>query len=79
MWREEYYRIWEYVGGEYYMGSVKKTCRSLEKKETDLLHYLHNMGSKSSAQKGVMTRAYKRNYAGNKRRAPSNGEFSLDD
>ena len=42
-WREEFWRVWEYVGKEYTLERVEETCDFLNDKEFHLLKWIHNM------------------------------------
>ena len=73
-WREEYWRVWEYVGKEYTLERVEETCNFLNDKEFHLLKWIHNMLPEMS-KRTSFSRSYRMNNGRNSQRKPSDGEM----
>ena len=72
-WREEYWRVWEYVGKEYTLERVEETCDFLNDKEFHLLKWIHNMLPEMS-KRTSFSRSYRMNNGRNSQCKPSDGE-----
>ena len=73
-WREEFWRVWEYVGKEYTLERVEETCDFLNDKEFHLLKWIHNMLPEMS-KRTSFSRSYRMNNGRNSQRKPSDGEM----
>ena len=74
-YREEYWRVWEFVGKEYSLTEAKKTTGELNEKEMGLLKDLLTQKSIESESSFIWRNASKGN-GQNKKRFKSRGEYN---
>lgn len=75
-WREEFWRVWEFVGKEYTFGEVEATCDYLTKEEFNFLVWIHNM-LPEMINGNEFSRSYRVNNGKNSARKPSDGEMNV--
>ena len=76
-WREEHWRVWEYVGKEYSFGSVKKTVSGLSRDEMRFIEWLYRLRGTQTDNSGAIARARPSNDGRNAKRVASTGEMPV--
>lgn len=75
-WKEEYSRVWDYVGKEYTLGEVEATCDYLTDEEFNFMVWIHNMIPELTKGR-AFSRSYRANNGRNTPRIPSKGDLPV--